>query len=165
MLLCREHTANSAGIRELNLDIGQWQPLIEDRAFLAWLVKVPGEAEVLRARHMRPRDMAALEELWKRRPEASADDLGKEAEGPEAEEVLPVVLRYEDAYQYQNVFGPLVQMEAKYDQVRRPRCFPPSSLRPSTCLPSSHSLISSPPTLLPQAWAPVPSRTPFTTPR
>lgn len=80
-------------------------------------LQVPTEAEVLRARHIRPRDIAALEELWKRRPEATVDDLGKEDEGPGAEELLPVVLRYEDAYQYQNVFGPLVQMEAKYDKV------------------------------------------------
>jgi len=117
VLLCRDHTANSPGIRELNLDVSQWQPVIEDRAFLPWLIRVPNEAEVLRARHIRPRDMAALEELWKRKPGATVDDLGKEeVQGPGAEEVLPVVLRYEDAYQYQNVFGPLVQMEAKYDK-------------------------------------------------
>lgn len=48
VLLCRDHQANSAGIRELNLDISQWQPLIEDRAFLPWLVKVtPGCSSLL----------------------------------------------------------------------------------------------------------------------
>ena len=26
------------------------------------------------------------------------------------------LLRYEDAYQYQNIFGPLVKMEADYDK-------------------------------------------------
>jgi len=27
-----------------------------------------------------------------------------------------VMLRYEDAYQYQNIFGPLVKLEADYDR-------------------------------------------------
>lgn len=28
----------------------------------------------------------------------------------------PILLRYEDAYQYQNIFGPLVKMEADFDK-------------------------------------------------
>ena len=32
------------------------------------------------------------------------------------DEPQPVALVYEDAYQYQNVFGPLVQLEADYDK-------------------------------------------------
>lgn len=34
---------------------------------------------------------------------------------PYGDEQLPV-FRYEDAYQYQNIFGPLVKMEADYDK-------------------------------------------------
>jgi regulator of nonsense transcripts 1 len=30
----------------------QWQPIVEDRGIVPWLVKVPGEAELLRARHL-----------------------------------------------------------------------------------------------------------------
>ena len=32
------------------------------------------------------------------------------------EEPQQVLLRYEDAYQYQNIFGPLVKLEADYDK-------------------------------------------------
>ena len=32
------------------------------------------------------------------------------------EETQHVLLRYEDAYQYQNIFGPLVKLEADYDK-------------------------------------------------
>ena len=32
------------------------------------------------------------------------------------EEPAQVLLRYEDAYQYQNIFGPLVKLEADYDK-------------------------------------------------
>ena len=41
VLLCRDHSASAAGIKELNLDVSLWQPLIEDRAFMPWLVKQP----------------------------------------------------------------------------------------------------------------------------
>jgi regulator of nonsense transcripts 1 len=32
------------------------------------------------------------------------------------EEPQQVLLRYEDAYQYQNIFGPLVKLESDYDK-------------------------------------------------
>jgi len=41
VLLCRDHPATASGIKELNLDLNLWQPLIEDRAFMPWLVKQP----------------------------------------------------------------------------------------------------------------------------
>ena len=41
VLLCRDHNASASGIKELNLDLSLWQPLIEDRAFMPWLVKQP----------------------------------------------------------------------------------------------------------------------------
>ena len=43
VLLCRDHTPGAAGIRDLDLDLSLWQPLIEDRAFVSWLVKTPSE--------------------------------------------------------------------------------------------------------------------------
>ncbi|KAJ3991516.1 AAA domain-containing protein [Lentinula boryana] len=32
------------------------------------------------------------------------------------DDLLPIILRYEDAYQYHNIFGPLVKIEADYDK-------------------------------------------------
>lgn len=43
----------------------QWQPLINDRSFLSWLVKVPSEQEQLRARQITAQQLNKLEELWK----------------------------------------------------------------------------------------------------
>lgn len=43
VLLCRDHKAHDAGLQELDLDLTSWQPLIEDRAFVPWLVTVPSE--------------------------------------------------------------------------------------------------------------------------
>jgi len=84
-----------------------------------------------------------LEELWKANPEAVVEDLQKPGMDDEPH---PVMLRYEDAYQYQvnhqlptpidlgwmdgwmdgwmlfliaarqNIFGPLVKLEAEYDK-------------------------------------------------
>ena len=46
-------------------------------------------------------------------PEAMLEDLEKPGVDEEPQQVL---LRYEDAYQYQNIFGPLVKLEADYDK-------------------------------------------------
>ena len=35
------------------------------------------------------------------------------------EEPCPVALRYDDAYQYQNIFGPLLKLEADYDKAMK----------------------------------------------
>lgn len=46
-------------------DPSQWQPLIQDRQFLSWLVKVPSDQEQLRARQISAQQINKLEELWK----------------------------------------------------------------------------------------------------
>jgi regulator of nonsense transcripts 1 len=88
-------------------------PLIEDRSFLTWLVKVPSEQEQIRARHISSSQITKLEDLWKDNSEATLQDLEKPAMD---DEPAPVLLRYEDAYHYQTVLKPLVQMEADYDK-------------------------------------------------
>ena len=45
--------------------------------------------------------------------ELSAPGVGQE------EEVCPVALRYDDAYQYQNIMGPLLKLEADYDKAMK----------------------------------------------
>lgn len=42
VLLARDTPAAAPGIKDLSIDMSQWQPLIEDRAFVSWLVKVRG---------------------------------------------------------------------------------------------------------------------------
>jgi len=100
--------------KDMNWDTSRWQPLIEDRSFLPWLVSTPTDAEQLRARHLGPQMIGKLEELWKDNASATVADLEKGA-GVD-DEPAPVLLRYDDAYQYQNVFGPLVKIEADYDR-------------------------------------------------
>ena len=97
----------------INRDIEQWQPLIADRSFLSWLVKTPSDADQLRARQLTAQQLNSLEELWKENPEASLEDL--ERPGLD-EELQRVLLRYVDGYQYRNIFGPLVKLEADYDR-------------------------------------------------
>ena len=98
----------------MNWDTSRWQPLIEDRSFLPWLVGSPTDHEQMRARHLPPQVIAKLEELWKDNQNATIQDLSNPAALDD--EPAPVLLRYDDAYQYQNVFGPLVKIEADYDR-------------------------------------------------
>ena len=118
VLLCRQPCANMGGSgKDMNWDTSKWQPLIEDRSFLPWLVNSPSDQEQMRARHLSPQVIARLEEMWKENAEATIQDLEKGLNaGTLDDEPNPVLLRYDDAYQYQNVFGPLVKIEADYDR-------------------------------------------------
>ncbi|KAM7189061.1 regulator of nonsense transcripts 1 [Rhypophila sp. PSN 637] len=114
VLLCRQPCAASTSTKDMSWDISRWQPLIEDRSFLNWLVTPPTDAEQLRARHLTPPMIAKLEEMWKESPDATIADLEKGV--GEDEEPPPVLLKYDDPYHYQNTFGPLVKMESDYDK-------------------------------------------------
>ncbi|KAI9680629.1 MAG: hypothetical protein M1817_004069 [Caeruleum heppii] len=114
VLLCRQPCASMPSSKDMNWDTSRWQPLIEDRSFLPWLVAAPSDAEQLRARHLSPQMIVKLEEMWKDNANATVADLEKGA-GVD-DDPAPVLLRYDDAYQYQNVFGPLVKIEADYDR-------------------------------------------------
>jgi len=114
VLLCRQPCAASTSAKDMSWDVSRWQPLIEDRSFLPWLVQPPTDAEQLRARHLTPPMIAKLEEMWKESPNATVADLEKN-NGVD-DEPHPVLLKYEDPYHYQNIFGPLVKMESDYDR-------------------------------------------------
>jgi hypothetical protein len=63
--LCRQPCASQSSLKDINWDSSQWQPLIQDRCFLSWLVKIPSEQEQLRARQITAQQINKLEELWK----------------------------------------------------------------------------------------------------
>lgn len=114
VLLCRHPCASQPSSKDMNWDTARWQPLIEDRSFLHWLVGAPTDQEQLRARHLSPQMIAKLEEMWKENQLATVQDLEKAA-GID-DDPAPVQSHYDDAYQYQNIFGPLVKIEADYDR-------------------------------------------------
>ncbi len=113
VLLCRQPCATQSSLKDLNWEPNEWKPLIEDRSFLSWLVKIPSEQEQVRARQISAQQINKLEELWKETPESKLEDLERPGVDEEPQQVL---LRYEDAYQYQNIFAPLVKMEADDDK-------------------------------------------------
>ena len=92
VLLCRDPCANSSGLKDGNWDVHQWQPLIDDRSFLPWLVKVPTEQEQHRAKQISAQQINKLEEMWKANPEASLADLNQPGVDDEPH---PVMLRYD----------------------------------------------------------------------
>ncbi|XP_065905889.1 regulator of nonsense transcripts 1-like [Dysidea avara] len=113
VVLCRHPCAQQATTKDMEWNPAQWQPLISDRSFLSWLVKVPSEQEQARARQITAQQINKLEERWKEDPNSSLEDLDKPGMD---EEPIGVQPRYEDAYQYQNILGPLVKLEADYDK-------------------------------------------------
>lgn len=114
VLLCRVCVETVPGLKDMEWELSQWHPLIQDRKFLPWLIKVPSDKLLLKARDITPMQMSKLEDLWKMDPHAKFAHLNR----PEAEveEMAPTLLQYEDGYHYQNILAPLVKMEADYDK-------------------------------------------------
>ncbi|KAI0005934.1 RNA helicase-domain-containing protein [Russula compacta] len=108
------HSQPCAAIsKDISWNAALWAPLIDDRSFLSWLVKPPSETEQLRSRQISFQQINRLEDLWRENSKATLEDLEKPGVDDEPQSIL---LRYEDAYQYQNIFGPLVKIEADYDK-------------------------------------------------
>ncbi len=61
-------------------------------------------------------DITALEDAWKVNPAATLDTLDAQGPGEGDDGPMPVALHYEDGYQYQRIFAPLVKLEADYDR-------------------------------------------------
>ncbi|CAM9226301.1 unnamed protein product [Chrysoparadoxa australica] len=113
VLLCRFCVEGVPALKDMGWDLREWLPLIQDRRFLPWLVKIPSEQQQLRARQINATQIAKLEDLWKDNPEATLEDL--DAPGVD-DAAQPVLLKYEDGYHYQNIMAPLVKIEADYDK-------------------------------------------------
>lgn len=128
VLLCREPCLSLGALKDMDWDLTQWLPLIEDRAFLPWLVKTPTEQEEIRARPITTQQINKLEDAWKE-GNTNATLLELEQPGVE-EEVEPMLLRYEDGYNYQNIIAPLINLEAEYDRsMKESRCYENVSIR------------------------------------
>jgi regulator of nonsense transcripts 1 len=90
VLLCRQPCAAMTGNKDIAWDISQWSAIIDDRAFLSWLVKPPTEHEIMRARHIGFKELNRLEELWRSDPNAKLED-AERAEGEE--DLQPILLK------------------------------------------------------------------------
>ncbi|CAM9999039.1 unnamed protein product, partial [Phaeothamnion confervicola] len=98
VLLCRVCVEGVPALKDMGWDLNEWLPLIQDRRFLPWLVKVPTEQQQLRARQISAAQIARLEERWKADPGAALEDLdrpGGGADGAGGEAPQPVLLKYE----------------------------------------------------------------------
>lgn len=115
VLLCRVCVETVPALKDMDWELGQWHPLVQDRKFLSWLVKVPSEKLQIRARDIKQDQINKLEELWKTEPEARFADLDR-PDAIDETELSPTLQHYEDGYHYQNVLAPLVKMEADYDK-------------------------------------------------
>src|SRR5258708_17219219 len=68
-----------------------WAPIIDDRQFLSWLVKIPSEAEQLRSRQISFGQINKLEDLWRENTNATLEDLEKPGVDDEPQ---PILLKY-----------------------------------------------------------------------
>ena len=78
VLLCRVCVETVPALKDMDWELPQWHPLIQDRRFLPWLIKQPADAVLLAARDVSQQQMSKLEEVWKTVPTARYADLHKQ---------------------------------------------------------------------------------------
>uniref|UniRef100_A0AAZ3Q755 Upf1 domain-containing protein n=1 Tax=Oncorhynchus tshawytscha TaxID=74940 RepID=A0AAZ3Q755_ONCTS len=102
---CNSPCASQSSLKDINWDSSQWQPLIQDRCFLSWLVKIPSEQEQLRARQITAQQINKLEELWKENPTATLEDLEKPGVDEEPQHSqIDVALSQDSTYQGERAY-------------------------------------------------------------
>ncbi|CDK29940.1 unnamed protein product [Kuraishia capsulata CBS 1993] len=110
VILCRLPCAQ---VKDVRWDTSSWQSLIEDRQLLSWVASVPWQDDDHNSRAITPAQIAKLEAKWKSDRAATLADIN---EDEDEDEIVPILMRYEDAYQYQRSFAPLVKKEADQDK-------------------------------------------------
>lgn len=111
VILCRIPCAQS---KDINWDTTHWQSLIDDRQFLPWVAHIPSEDELINTKLITHQQILKLESQWRLNRQATIDDIDKSENDPE--EILPILMRYNDGFQYQRSFAPLVNLESDYDK-------------------------------------------------
>lgn len=113
ILLCRQPCAAAgASSKDDNWDIEQWQPLIEDKAFLPWLVAKPSEKEQKAAKAISVAQMNRIEETWREKPQANIKDIETT---PEVEPEN-VGISFKSDIEYANIFHPLISLESENEK-------------------------------------------------
>jgi RNA helicase (UPF2 interacting domain) len=113
IIICRMPCLNSKSSNNLEWDVNDWTPIIEEKMLVNWLVKPPNDLDFKKSRKLTLEQINALEELRKLNPDAKIEDLDK----PELKNNLKeVLLCYENGRQYYDIFLPLIEMEAQYDK-------------------------------------------------
>ncbi|WFD03012.1 ATP-dependent RNA helicase [Malassezia obtusa] len=116
VLLCRSPCAHTSTSKDVSWDTSQWSPLIQDRAFLPWFIATPRGAEAKNMRKVNAQEIALLEDIWRENERATIADL----QTTQVEEELPPTQHsYQDGFEYQRIFSPLIAAEAEYDRKLR----------------------------------------------
>lgn len=111
VILCRLPCAHQ---KDHNWDTENWQPLIEDRKFLPWLVAQPSDEDRIHSNSIdiTPEQISKLEAKWRIDKNATLSNIEEE----DQVEVTPILMRYQDGFEYQRSFAPLVKIEADHDK-------------------------------------------------
>lgn len=110
VLFCRHPCASTRSNDDLWTG-RDWQPLVEDKAIQPWLVPIPKEGELEKAKKQTLLQIKALETFWKRNRLVTAANDGNNDVLPDEPELENVVTVYNDAQHYRSVFMPLVNAE------------------------------------------------------
>lgn len=111
VILCRMPCAQ---LRDINWETNEWQALIDHRKLLPWVAPVPTDEMMAHTRNVTQDQIRKLEAQWRMNKNTTIAEIDQDR--AETLTLSPVLLRYNDAMEYQNVLAPLVEAEATCDR-------------------------------------------------
>jgi regulator of nonsense transcripts 1 len=123
VLICRDSCLAAKDIGSRigfpTLDTTLWEPLIEERAFVSWLVKKPESKEETHFSPLTHKEIQRLEGFWRNRPEMTAKGmLALKSNNGQDHTVCSVTTHFENASKYKSVFSMLVALEQDSARLR-----------------------------------------------
>jgi len=119
VIVSRDFLDLDVKISGLTFDESEWQPLIQDRGLVDWVVKHPSQKEMKRCKKPSLPVINRLENIWRSgNIDARVSDLVN-LDPPKREEILPVAKHYQNNRMYQSIFSKLIDLEKRTDFYRR----------------------------------------------
>lgn len=112
VLICRDNCLNQNGIKDMGWDPHEWEPIISEKCIVDKMVKNRDEGDT-RVRNLTLSQISQLEEAWKTNPDAKFEDLSNMTV---KDEIIPVLKTYQDGYEYETVFLPLIKRVEQADK-------------------------------------------------
>lgn len=113
VILCRLPCAQ---LKDNDWDGNNWKPLVDERQFVSWIATIPTEDELVASKIISYQQIKDLESKWRQQTRSSNDNQSDQGDDQSQQEVLPILMRYNDAYQYQRSFAPLIKFEGDHDR-------------------------------------------------
>lgn len=126
LLLCRSPCAYQHTARDIGCDFSEWEPIISDKRFISWLIKIPTGQDLENVKPVSAIEIAQIDDTLRsaniNQRSLARQNLENGGYGNNAcldDKIQKTKSVYSSPHEYQEIFTPLIQLEADYDKLMK----------------------------------------------